>query len=46
MLAMKVSRLSGQEIADLFGTTRGSVYTRLHRFRRGRYASTQQHRSV
>src|SRR5262245_44354789 len=38
MLAMKISRLSGQEIADAFGTTRGSVYARLHRFRRGRYA--------
>jgi DNA-directed RNA polymerase specialized sigma24 family protein len=38
MLALKLSRLSGREIADLFGTTRGNVYVRLHRFRRGRYA--------
>jgi len=39
MLVMKVSRLSGQEIADLFGTTRGSVYVRLHRLRSGRYTA-------
>jgi DNA-directed RNA polymerase specialized sigma24 family protein len=41
MLAMKLSRLSGQEIADLFGTTRGNVYVRLHRFRRGQYAENR-----
>jgi DNA-directed RNA polymerase specialized sigma24 family protein len=39
MLGMKISGLSGQEIAKLFGTTRGNVYVRLHRLRRGRYTS-------
>jgi hypothetical protein len=37
MLALKISRQSGQDIAILFGTTRGAVYARLHRLRRGHY---------
>jgi hypothetical protein len=39
---MKISRMSGQEIAHLFGTTRGSVYARLYRFRCGRYAGDRE----
>jgi hypothetical protein len=37
MLALKISRHSGQDIAVLFGTSRGAVYARLHRLRRGLY---------
>jgi hypothetical protein len=38
MLALKISRHSGQDIAALFGTTRGAVYQRLFRLRTGRYS--------
>jgi biotin operon repressor len=37
MLALKISRHSGQDIAAIFGTTRGAVYQRLFRLRAGRY---------
>jgi DNA-directed RNA polymerase specialized sigma24 family protein len=37
MLAMKLSKFVRAEIADLFSTTPGNVYVRLHRFRCGRY---------
>jgi hypothetical protein len=39
MLAFKISRHSGQDIASLFGTTRGAVYQRLFRLRTGRYTA-------
>ncbi len=37
MLAMKLSRFRGREIASAFETTPGAVYVRLHRLRRGFY---------
>lgn len=37
MLMARLNRASGQTIADVFGVSRGAVYVRLHRLRRGQY---------
>jgi hypothetical protein len=36
MLAMRLLGANGNDIAAVFGTSRGAVYTRLHRLRRHR----------
>jgi DNA-directed RNA polymerase specialized sigma24 family protein len=42
MLTLRIGGCSGQQIAELFGTTRGNVYQRLFGLRCGRYANTCQ----